>query len=305
VYITTDEVANQHVPESLGAKTVAKIREYIKTGQMKAAETAKEWLAEDARQEKTKKLTPDQAALAAFEGVFNVGVPTAKRWLKEYNKQPVGKRLSPLKWVKANADGLPAPPRGKVRPLSHAQLVGLKYYKDLQKRIPRRYIDIVQMIIRLALAKKFGIDSYKLAVAGSYRRGAPDSGDIDIIFTSRKFNLAQAVEVLEEWGIIVATMSQKEHKFTGVCHCPSGQWYYFHLDLVYTTEKAWDAALLWFTGSKGFNTKTRNKAKKLGLVLNQYGLFKRDDTQRKNPVALTEKKMLKTLGVPYVPPECR
>ena len=160
-------------------------------------------------------------------------------------------------------------------------------------------------MIRVVLAKNFGIKSFEMAAAGSYRRGADDSGDIDIIVTSTKFDLLQAVEVLKEAGIIVATMSVDKSKFTGVCHCPSGQWFHFHLDIVFTTKEAWEPALLWFTGSKGFNTKTRGKASKLGYTLNQYGLFKKSDTDRKNPVALSEDAILAAIGEPYVPPECR
>lgn len=299
VYITTNEAANVRVPSGLGKATTDKIAEYIKTGKMKAAETARAWLKQAA-----KKLPPDQQALKVFEGIFNVGPTTAKLWLKHYNKLPRSSRPTPLAWVKKNKDAMPSA-RGTAKPLSHAQLIGLKYYKDLQKRIPRHYIDIVQLMIRVVLAKNFGSKSFEMAAAGSYRRGADDSGDIDIIVTSTKFDLLQAVEVLKEAGIIVATMSVDKSKFTGVCHCPSGQWFHFHLDIVFTTKEAWEPALLWFTGSKGFNTKTRGKASKLGYTLNQYGLFKKSDTDRKNPVALSEDAILAAIGEPYVPPECR
>jgi DNA polymerase/3'-5' exonuclease PolX len=261
-------------------------------------------LAQDTENEEKRELPPDQKALKVFEGIFNVGERTADVWLKQYKKIPTASRPSPLAWVRANKGDMPTT-RGGSKPMSHAQLIGLKYYKDLQKRIPRYYIDIVQMMIRVVLFKTFGKGSYKMAVAGSYRRGAEDSGDIDIIFTSDKFDLTQAVAALEKWGIVVATMSVDKSKFTGVCHCPSGQWHYFHLDIVYSTEKAWEAALLWFTGSKGFNTKTRNKARKLGYTLNQYGLFKEADKGRKHLIALTEKDILAKIGEPYVPPECR
>ena len=301
VYITTDDVANVRVPSGLGKATTDKIVEYMKTGKMKAAETARAWLKQD--ETSVKKLPPDQQALKDFEGIFNVGAATAKVWLKHYNKLPKSSRPTPLTWVKANKDAMPSA-RGAPKPLSHAQLIGLKYYKDLQRRIPRHYIDIVQLMIRVVLSKSFGKQSFEMATAGSYRRGADDSGDIDVILTSTKFNLLQTVKALEEAGIIVATMSVDKSKFTGVCHCPSGQWFHFHLDIVFTTKEAWEPALLWFTGSKGFNTKTRYKASQLGYTLNQYGLFKKGDTDGK-PVALSEKDILATIKEPYVPPECR
>jgi DNA polymerase/3'-5' exonuclease PolX len=307
VYATTNTNANVLTRGGLGKATTDKINEYIKTGKIKAAENAREWLAKN-----KDNLTKDQRALKVFGGVFNVGEATAKEWLKKYKREH--SKLTPLEWVRSNKNALPKKVKGvwDDRPLSHAQKVGLKYYDDLQKRIPRHYIDIVQLMIRVVFSRTFGRNSYKMDVAGSYRRGAKDSGDIDIIFTSRKFDLNEAVTALKKWGIIVDDLSggtnkskDSKHKFTGICHCPSGQWYYFHLDLVYTTEAAWDAALLWFTGSKGFNLTTRAKAKKLGLILNQYGLFRIDDTTHRNPVALKEKDILAALGMQYIPPECR
>ena len=159
-------------------------------------------------------------------------------------------------------------------------------------------------MIRVVLAKNFGKNSFRLSAAGSYRRGAEDSGDIDIIISSTKFDLRDAVEALEEAGIIVATLSMDKRKFTGVCHCPSGQWFHFHLDIVFTTKEAWEPALLYFTGSKGFNTRIRGKAAKLGYTLNQYGLFRKGMTEEP-PVATTEKAILKAIDERYIPPECR
>jgi len=299
VYISTDKARNVRVPVGLGKATCDKITEYIKTGKMKAAQKARAWLIEE---KSSKPLSPDQQVLKEFRGIFNVGPIIAKLWLSHYNKLPKESRPSPLDWVRAHKDAMPS--KSGVKPLTHAQKIGLKYYKDLEKRIPRRYIDIVQLMIRVVLAKNFGKNSFRLAAAGSYRRGAEYSGDIDIIITSTKFDLKDAVEALEEAGIIVAILSMKKTKFTGVCHCPSGQWFYFHLDIVFTTKKAWEPALLYFTGSKGFNTRIRGKAAKLGYTLNQYGLFIKDMTHEP-PVATTEKAIFKTIGEPYVPPYCR
>ncbi len=299
VYVTTNEVTNMLAPPGLGKATTDKIDEYIKTGKIVAAETARAWL----KRHGTEKLTPDKHATKVFETIAGVGAATARAWLKHYNDIPKASRPTPIDWVKANKRRMPTRKKGVFKSLSHVQLIGLKYREDLMKRIPRHYIYIVQLMIRVVLAKNFGGKSFEMKTVGSYLRGAEDSGDIDILLRSTKFTLAKAVAVLTEAGIVVANMSTKEDsnkKFAGICHCPSGQWFYFHLDIFWTTKQAWGAALLAYTGSKVYAQRIRNIAHKQGYLLNQYGLFKKG-----HPVALKERDILKAIGEPYLPPECR
>ena len=304
VYVTTNEVTNMLAPPGLGKATTEKIDEYIKTGKIKAAATAREWLESN----NGETLQPDEQALKVFESIPHVGSVTSSMWIKHYNAIPKESRPTPLVWLKENKDMMPTDKKGVFKPLNHAQLIGLHYREDLQKRIPRHYIDIVRFMIRIVLAKNFGSKSFEMKAVGSYLRGAEDSGDIDILLRSDKFTLTHAVKVLTDAGIIVANMSNKKsskRKFAGICHCPSGQWFYFHLDIFWTTKKAWEAALLAYTGSAGFNLKTRNKAIRYGYTLSEYGLFKKGDKDRKHPVALKERAILKAIGEPYIPPECR
>ena len=66
----------------------------------------------------------------------------------------------------------------------------LKYYSDLEKRIPRSEMDswnefftvILNLTIKSIKNKPKGI---KMQLVGSYRREAESSGDIDILLTSR------------------------------------------------------------------------------------------------------------------------
>ena len=299
VYVTTNEVTNMLAPPGLGKATTDKIDEYIKTGKIVAAETARAWL----KRHGTEKLTPDQHAMKVFETIAGVGAATARTWLKHYNALPKTSRPTPIDWVEENKKRMPTRKKGVFKPLSHVQLIGLEYREDLMKRIPRHYIDIVQLMIRVVLAKNFGSKSFEMKTVGSYLRGAEDSGDIDILLRSSKFTLTQAVAALTDAGIIVANMSTKEDsdkKFAGICHCPSGQWFYFHLDIFWTTKQAWEAALLAYTGSKVYAQRIRDRAKSRGYLLNQYGLFKKGQ-----PVALKERDILKVIGEPYLPPECR
>ena len=186
--------------------------------------------------------------------------------------------------------------------LTHAQKIGLKYHEDLQKRIPRDYITTVGLMIQYVLEQKFGSNSFKMQLAGSYRRKQPTSGDIDILFTSKTINLAQVVTELRRRRIIVDTFSMGKEKFMGVAHCPNGQWFHFHIDIISVPEDEWGAALLWLTGSAQFDKKLRGKAKRMGLLLNHRGLF--DENGDRIPV-FTEKDIIEELNIPWIEPQYR
>ena len=67
--------------------------------------------------------------------------------------------------------------------LNDIQKVGLRYYEDVLKRIPRSEIEDYKKIFESDFKKVATSDS-KFEIVGSYRRGAQNSGDIDMIITS-------------------------------------------------------------------------------------------------------------------------
>jgi DNA polymerase/3'-5' exonuclease PolX len=188
--------------------------------------------------------------------------------------------------------------------LNRQQLIGLKYYDDLGERIQRDDILIFNEIMVYTLNKAFGAKTYRLEIAGSYRRGEPDSGDVDCLLLSDNFNLEQAVEALKKRNVITDVLSQKGSKFEGIAHSPSsGEGRHFRLDIEFVqNEDEWGSELLYFTGNKGLNIMLRGYAKKRGLILNQHGLFQSNG--RRIPV-YTEKEIFEILGVDYIPPERR
>ena len=76
--------------------------------------------------------------------------------------------------------------------MNDVQKKGLKYYEDILKRIPRLEIEHYKT--------KFGRINDKIPtgthfeIVGSYRRGADNSGDIDVIITSTYSLLPPATE---------------------------------------------------------------------------------------------------------------
>ena len=84
------------------------------------------------------------------------------------------------------------------------------------------------------------------------------------------------------------------------------------VDLRVVPEESWGTALMYFTGSKEHNVRLRERAKKKGLTLNEYGLFPDDDENEppqkrgvKAKASKTEASIYKALGVAFVPPEIR
>jgi DNA polymerase (family 10) len=59
----------------------------------------------------------------------------------------------------------------------------------------------------------------------------------------------------------------------------------------------------YFTGSKDHNVNLRTRALKMGLTLNEYGLFRLEDNTR--VAGETEEGVYETLGLPWIPPELR
>ncbi len=74
-------------------------------------------------------------------------------------------------------------------------------------------------------------------------------------------------------------------------------------DLRVVTDEQFPYALQYFTGNQDHNVRLRGIAKKMGLKLNEYGLFKIDDNSL---VKCTEEAdIYRALGLDYVPPELR
>ena len=264
----------------IGKGTIDKVNQYLSNGFIQEVEDIKKELKKD---KKAYAEIQKQTIIDKLSSILGVGPAAA------------------LKWWDA---GIRSIDDLKQKPdlLTKTQRIGVKYYKDLHTRIPRKQIQIFELMVKTVLAHKFGVGTFRMEAAGSYRRKAPTSGDIDILFTSKKFNLEQAVKVLVKWGIVVDTISMKKEKFMGIAHCPHNHKMYYHLDLVYLPADEYESGLLWFTGSKGFNINMRAKAKQLGLVLNQHGLF--DDKGNRLPV-YTEKEIMRELGMNWTPPEKR
>lgn len=122
---------------------------------------------------------------------------------------------------------------------------------------------------------------YKYEVCGSYRRNASDVGDIDILVRNRKDN-TRLHKDLNTFDLDWSGESKIGFKLDDI-----------HVDIKFVDKESWGAGLLHHTGPSGFNIKLRSIAKKKGLLLNEYGLYTRED--RKVVAQKTEYEVMSAL----------
>tara|TARA_B100001996_G_scaffold195473_2_gene149680 strand:+ start:5745 stop:8672 length:2928 start_codon:yes stop_codon:yes gene_type:complete len=157
--------------------------------------------------------------------------------------------------------------------LNNKQKIGLKYFEDIQKRIPRKEIDeynkVIQNIVKDLLVD--GGDA-RAEIVGSYRRGALSSGDIDIIFTSNDIKyFYKFLENIFDANMILEYLAKGEKKALIVGTLGKEDSIPRRIDFLYSPPKEYAFALLYFTGSKAFNIVMRKEALKMGYSLNEHG----------------------------------
>lgn len=190
--------------------------------------------------------------------------------------------------------------------LNEVQKVGLKYYKDILKRIPRSEIDeyATKFTAVFAQVKDLGQNSH-YEIVGSYRRGAVTSGDIDVIITSDKSQVySKFIDILISEKIIIEVLSRGASKCLVIAQLP-GQEFPRRVDFLYTPPDEYAFALLYFTGSKIFNTVMRQRALKMGYTFNEHGIFHMENKKKGTKVSQNfpdEKSIFDFLNMVYKEP---
>ncbi|XP_076753574.1 DNA polymerase beta [Xylocopa sonorina] len=202
--------------------------------------------------------------------------------------------------------------------LNHHQKIGLKYFDDFEKRIPRKEIEQIEKIMKDAIAELS--KEYIVTICGSYRRGKEDSGDIDVLLTHPTYTskekeskkkisaLKDAVECLEKKKLIVDTISLGSTKFMGVCRVPSNKEKPFRrLDIRLAPFDQYYCAVLYFTGSDLFNKNMRAHALEMKYTLNEYTLKRltSEGTPGEAEKITSEKDIFRILKLPYKEPKDR
>jgi len=218
-------------------------------------------------------------AMKIFSGIYGVGPKKAQELLA------AGYRT---------LEGIRAAVTSTKLKLNKNQLVGLKYYEDINSRIPRAEMDAHSATLMAALPK--GLQG---VLVGSYRRGRPDSGDIDILVTGDT-GLAAFVTALKARGYLREVLAQGDHKCLAVVALTKAR----RLDILVTPPAEFPFAIFYFTGCDTFNVRVRGHALERGYSLNEHAL-----THGATGVAVegltSEEAIFAFLGLKFVPPHER
>ena len=144
------------------------------------------------------------------------------------------------------------------------------------------------------LAEGGGLE--KIEAAGSLRRGKETVGDLDLLVTG-----PGAADALERF-----VTHPKAHSVLGKGPNKASIQYGLEglqVDLRALAHESYGAAMQYFTGSKEHNIVLRSRAQKLGLTLNEYGMFRVEGNER--VAGETEEQVYEALGMRWIPPELR
>lgn len=253
-----------------------KIIEYIKTGNIKEIE----------------KITNESTIIQTLSNIYGIGPAKSNELVNKHN-------ITSIEDLRKNQELL-----------NDKQKIGLKYYEDLLKRIPKKEMikhdEFITDFINL-IDKN---DDLIYEIVGSYRREANNSGDIDVLCTTKNKDIQlfnQIIENLENDKYITETLAKGDKKFMGICKLPRYKTNR-RLDMIYTDYKNYPFTLLYFTGSGQFNIDMRNYALSLGYSLNEYGLKYLKGKNKDKFVDHkfeTEKDIFKFLNIDYIEPKDR
>ena len=198
--------------------------------------------------------------------------------------------------------------------LNNHQLLGVKYFHDMSQKIPREEVQKAEHILT-ATAIHMNKD-IKLSICGSYRRGKAKSGDIDCLITHNDIKTSDdlensSVNILASFVLLLSNMNflldhltdYGKTKYMGFCiikqpgkKTPTAR----RIDIRFIPYNSYGTSLLYFTGSKKFNTQMRTHALNKGYSLNEYGLKRLTDNVIIS--CKTEEEVFTILDYPYKTP---
>lgn len=256
----------------IGLDLAGKIEEYVKTGRLQFYEDLKKEVPEGLSTLLSVPSLGPKTAKLLFERLKIKDIETLEQLARDHKliglpgiKEKTEENI--LKGIEMLKRGMERQPLGKVLPIAN---------------------NILEHLRKNASVKE-------LSLAGSLRRWKDTIKDIDILATSE--NPREAMNVFVHLPYVKDVLAHGPTKSSIIIH--EG----LQVDLRVVEEDSFGAALQYFTGSKSHNIRLREMAMKLGLKINEYGIFREKDEKKLG--GEKEEDIYRILGLPYIPPELR
>ena len=258
--------------EGIGSTIMEKLKEYSETGTLRLLEKEK------------------NNPINVLTEVYGIGFKKAK--------DLVDKGITTIEELRERQNDV----------LNDVQKVGLKYFEDILERIPRSEIDDYNKIFEKNF-KKVADEKSQYEIVGSYRRGAKNSGDIDVIITSKDDEVFKKfIDLLIKENIIIEVLSRGKSKCLVITKLGFDNTAR-RVDFLYTNREEYPFSVLYFTGSKAFNTVMRGHALKMGYTLNEHRIRKLNGSPNASQIEgmkiETEKDIFDLLQMEYKEPNER
>lgn len=287
-----DELAG--IP-GIGSGTIKRIREILETG--KLSEITNKY---------DTKIQSKIDSIQQLEKVIGIGSSNAKKLVVNHKITSVEELREAIL-------------QGKIK-VSNMIKLGLKYYGIVHGNIPRQEImQIEKYLLQIA----HGIDmKLHIMICGSYRRGKDASGDVDVlvyhdevkkmdqIMYPKKYRIKSyfnlLVDELTHQKFLLDSMTDKDYnvKYMGFCKYKNNP--VRRIDMRYVSIQSLPAAMLYLTGPYELNQIMRSAAKRRDILLNEYGLYKKnDDGTREIMEVNSEAQIFEILGMDYLTPQQR
>ncbi|KAI3991703.1 hypothetical protein MKX01_038101 [Papaver californicum] len=209
--------------------------------------------------------------------------------------------------------------------LTHSQRVGLEYFEDIKKRIPRDEVQDMELLLQKAAEEV--LPGVSVVCGGSFRRGKATCGDMDIVIThpdgtSHKGFLTKYVKHLKDMNFLREDLIFSTHSeegtdsgvdtYFGLCTYP-GRETRHRIDLKVYPRDIYAFGLIAWTGNDVLNRRLRIIAESKGYRLDDTGLFlathgsdgKKGARASKSLRFHTEKEVFDFLGFPWLEPHER
>ena len=268
--LATEELAK--IP-GIGKSSVAKIEEFVKTGQVTV------------HQQLLTKIPSQLLELLTIPGMGPKGVKAVYEKLNVTN-------IAELKKVIKSGSLAKLPGFGDKKAEVIAR--GIEFLEKSTGRIRLDQALEAADIVTEFLHELSDIE--EIQPAGSLRRRAETIGDVDILVAAKKGK--KIIDAFTTAGFVKEVLAAGPTKGSAIIQTETTP---VHVDVRVVPQKSFGAAAQYFTGSKQHNVRLREIAVKAKLKLNEYGLFKAD----KMLAGPVEEEIYQKLGLDYIEPVLR